>query len=305
MADSVIVAAGSSDDWVALRIDLPVEIAEAVTSFLLDAGAPGVVTEDRDVDAQPGPVGRARLEAPVPAAEHPRVSAAVARYLESLGEIEPAAREAVVTTVVVPPVDWTAVARAHHRPLPVGRRLLVAPPWDVPAAPGREVLVIEPGMAFGTGQHATTRGCLEAIEAALEAGPVASALDVGTGSGVLALALARLGVPRVVALDVDPAVLPQARATLARNGADAVLLLAGTARAVRVRADLVVANLLADTIVTDAPALAAAVVPAGRLVLSGILVAQVPAVRAAFPGWALADTRAADGWETLTLVRVP
>ena len=121
------------------------------------------------------------------------------------------------------------------------------------------MLVIEPGMAFGTGQHATTRGCLEAIEAAVVAGHVGSALDVGTGSGILALALARLGVPRVVALDVDPAVLPLARENLARNGAPQVLLFAGTAAAVRGRFDLVVANLLADTLIDEAPALAAAV----------------------------------------------
>jgi ribosomal protein L11 methyltransferase len=304
MPDSVPVATGSpSDDWVSLRIDLPIEIAEAVTSFLLDAGAPGVITEDRDLDGPAHPASRARLEAPVRAADHVRVATELAKYLLSLAELEPAARDARVTTAPVPPVDWMAVARAHHRPLSIGRRLLVVPPWEVPGSSEREILVIEPGMAFGTGQHATTRSCLEAIEGVLDAAPIGAALDVGTGSGVLALALARLGVARVVALDLDPAVLPLARATLLRNGAPHVLLLAGTVAAVRLRADLVVANLLADTIVAEAPALGAAVRPGGRLVLSGILVVQAPAVRNAFPGWSLADTRTVDGWETMTLRR--
>src|SRR5206468_1583797 len=121
---------------------------------------------------------------------------------------------------------------------------------------------------------------------------VRSGLDVGTGSGVLALALARLGVKRVVALDTDPAVVPLARANLARNGAARVALLAGPLAAVRGRFDLVVANLLADAIVAEAGALARAVGPGGRLVVSGLAAEQLPAVRAAYPGWRVAETRA-------------
>ncbi len=214
---------------------------------------------------------RTRLEAPVPAAAEALVVAAVERYLTSLGEIAPAARGATLAAVPVPAV----------------------------------VLVIEPGMAFGTGQHATTRACLEAIEAAVGMGQVRSALDVGTGSGVLALALARLGVERVVALDTDPAVLPLARANLARNGAARVALLAGPLTALRGRFDLVVANLLADAIVAEAGALAGAVGPGGRLVVSGLVAEQLPAVRAAYPGWQVAETRAEGAWRTLTLVREP
>src|SRR5262249_61504873 len=95
--------------------------------------------------------------------------------------------------------------------------------------------VSAPGMALGTGEHAPARGCLEATERALAAAPATSALDVGTGSGLLALALARLGVPRVVALDVDLRVLPLARANLEQNGAPHVALLAGAGPARRRR----------------------------------------------------------------------
>jgi len=158
-------------------------------------------------------------------------------------------------------------------------------------------------MAFGTGQHATTRTCLEEIEVTVAAAGIGSALDVGTGSGVLAAALVRLGVPRVVAIDVDPSVLPAARATLERNGAGGVLLLCGRADAVKDRFDLVVANLLADTIVADAPALAAVVTAGGHLILSGLLAAQLPRVLAAFPGWRSVATRAEGEWRTVRLER--
>ena len=290
----------ASPAWITIRVELAAELADAVANFLVEAGASGVLSETDGVGAP-----RIRLEAPVPAAAEAQVVAAVERYLASLGEIAPAAREATLAAVPVPETDWDALWRAHHRPVTVGRRLLVAPPWDVPRAVGREVLVIEPWMAFGTGQHATTRACLEAIEGAVETGRVRSALDVGTGSGVLALALARLGVERVVALDTDPAVLPLARANLARNGVARVALLAGPLTALRGRFDLVVANLLADAIVDEAGALAGAVGPGGRLVVSGLLAEQLPAVRAAYPGWRVAETRPAAAWRTLTLVREP
>jgi len=284
--------------WITLRVEVAAEIADAVANFLIEAGASGVLTEADGTDAT-----RTRLAAPVPAAAGPQAVTALERYLASLGELVPAARGATLATLPVPEVDWDALWRRHHRPVAVGRRLLVAPPWDVPRAPGREVLVIEPGMAFGTGQHATTRGCLEAIESAVEAGGVRSALDVGTGSGVLAIALARLGVERVVALDVDRAVVPLARANLALNGAARVALLAGPLAALRGRFDLVVANLLAEAIVAEAGALAGAVAPRGRLVLSGLLAEQLPAVHAAHPGWRVVETRAEAGWRTLTLRR--
>jgi ribosomal protein L11 methyltransferase len=287
----------SSPAWIALRVEVAHEIADAVANFLVEAGAPGVESAERG--------DRIRIEAPLTAAAHAGVAGALAQYLASLAEIEPAARGAIVDAVPIPAVDWEALYRRHHRPVAIGERLLVAPPWDVPQAPGREVLVIEPGMAFGTGRHATTRACLEAIEAALAVDPVASALDVGTGSGVLALALARLGVRRVVALDTDAAVVPIARANLVRNAAGRVVVVAGPLAALRARFDLVVANLLADAIVAEADALAAHVEAGGRLVLSGLLEAQLALVRAAYPRWRVVETRAEDDWRTLTMIREP
>jgi len=173
----------------------------------------------------------------------------------------------------------------------------------VPEAPGREVLVIEPGMAFGTGQHETTRTCLEEIELAVASGGVRTALDVGTGSGVLAAALARLGVPRVVALDVDAAVLPLARANLALNRAGGVTLVGGGVGCIRATFDLVVANLLADILVREADALRARTADGGGLVVSGLLESQAEVVVAAYPGWLVADDYREEGWCTLVLRR--
>jgi ribosomal protein L11 methyltransferase len=282
--------------WVAVRVELAEAAAETVAAFLVEAGAPAVVTAASD--EPPPPPGRARLEAHVPAAEAPRILAALAEELPTV-----ASAAATVAVAPLPAVDWEAVFRRHHVPTAVGARLLVAPPWEVPDAPGRHVLVIAPGMAFGTGQHPTTRTCLEEIEAVVGAGGIDSALDVGTGSGVLAAALACLGVPRVVALDVDPAVPAVARANLRRNAAGSVLLLAGRPAAVRARFALVVANLLADALVAEAPALAAAVAPSGHLIVSGLLAPQVPAVLAAYPGWRVAHARCEASWSTLRLVR--
>ena len=294
---------GALSEWTALRVETPRALADALASFLFDAGASGVVFDVDEPGASPLSPESTRLEAHVATREVAAVEATLARYLRSLAAIDAGAAAVRVVRHDVPAVDWEASFRAHHRPVPVGRRLLVAPPWDVPPAPGREVLVVEPGMAFGTGQHGTTRTCLEEIEAAVDGGGVASALDVGTGSGVLAAAAARLGVQRVVAIDADPAVLPLARATLDANGAAHVRLAGGTAAAVRGRFDLVVANLLADTLVADAGPLAAVVAPGGRLVVSGLLDSQTAAVVEAYPGWRVAAVRQDERWRTLRLVR--
>jgi ribosomal protein L11 methyltransferase len=288
-------------EWCAVRVDVASEVADAVTSFLLDSGAPGVVTDASD---ERRPAGRALLEAHFPSIDRDRVTSALARYLASLTALEPAACDATVEAAPLPPVDWEGLFRRHHRPVTIAERLVVAPPWDVPAAAtGRDVLVIEPGMAFGTGSHATTRACLEEIVRVVNVRRVTRALDVGTGSGILAAALARLGVPHVVALDVDAGVLPLARENLRRNAASGVLVLAGGCDAVRARFDLVVANLLADALVSEAAGLASRVAAGGRLIASGLLDSQAGAVRDAYPGFRLAGERTDERWCTLDLVR--
>jgi ribosomal protein L11 methyltransferase len=165
---------------------------------------------------------------------------------------------------------------------------VVVPPWNRTAHAGRRRVVIHPGMAFGTGQHATTLACLEAIER-LATPPPRTALDVGTGTGVLAIALAKLGVARVVALDTDPQAIAAARANVRRNGVGARVRLGRRAltdatarRAPGERFPLVVANLYVDALVALAPTLAARVTAGGRLVTSGVLRTQQGRLRATF-----------------------
>ena len=290
--------------WRMVRLEVAEHLADAAASFLHDEGVTTLVTGVREAGArEPRTPERAMLEAHVPESRATTLADALSRWLVSLGRIDPAAADARVTTAPLPALDWDAVFRRHHRPIAVGARLMLAPPWDVPDGAGREVLIIEPGRAFGTGQHETTRTCLEEIELLVGAGGVSSALDVGTGTGVLAAALARLDVPRVVALDTDVAVLPLARANLIRNRAGAVALLAGGVAAVRERFDLVVANLLADLLIAEARALIAMAAPGGRLVVSGLLETQAAAVTAAFADLHLAAIRAAGPWRTLRLER--
>jgi ribosomal protein L11 methyltransferase len=207
----------------------------------------------------------------------------------------------------LPDGDWAEAWREHFRPTPVGRALLVAPPWERPPANGRVVITIEPGRAFGTGQHGSTAGCLTTLEAILESRSTARATGLGSGSGILAIAAARLGVPVVIAVDDDPDAVASAVANVARNGVcDRVRCVLGDARDVRVEpAPLVMANILAAAHLELAPRYARLVLPAGRLVLGGVLDAEGPAVAKALErhGFDLRASFAVDGWTTLELLR--
>jgi ribosomal protein L11 methyltransferase len=204
-------------------------------------------------------------------------------------------------------MDW----RQHFRPVRAGRSLVVVPPWDRDAHGGRRRVVIHPGMAFGTGQHATTLGCLEALER-LASPPPARALDVGTGTGVLAIALAKLGVRKVLALDLDPQAITAARGNLRRNGAGSRVRLVcaplETAAPLAPRGrgyPLAVANLYVDALAELAPALALRVAAGGHLVTSGVLRSQQARVRAAFapPLWHLRSATRRGAWVTSVFQR--
>jgi ribosomal protein L11 methyltransferase len=201
-----------------------------------------------------------------------------------------------------PGKDWVTASREALGPVPVGRRLVVLPEWAPEGAGGDRLSVrIRPGAGFGTGAHPTTAACLEALERALDAQPNAAVLDVGTGSGVLALAAARLGAERVVGVDIDPDALANARDNRALNALPGVALVLGGIEAVRGPFDLVLANLLANVIVDLLPALAGVLAPGGRLVLAGLLTSQGDRIEAALAAEGLAATTydARAGWLTL------
>jgi ribosomal protein L11 methyltransferase len=292
----------SSDYWT-LTVTLDPEAADAVANFLWEVGAAGVVEEGAD------PPVALRAFFP-PGAEPTETRRLLEGYLGELRVLEIPIGPGTVAISRVPEEAWADAWRAHFRPLRIGRRLLVVPPWEQPAAgPGDgspTLIVIEPGRAFGTGSHGSTRTCLELLERALERERVEQALDVGTGSGILAIAAARLGVVSVAAVDLDPDAVAAAAANAVRNGvAGRVRVELGGPEAWAGSAPLVLANLLAPALVALAPALARCTTAPGRLIAGGLLVHEVPAVTASFvpEGFGLAEVVESEGWAALLLTR--
>jgi ribosomal protein L11 methyltransferase len=196
--------------------------------------------------------------------------------------------------------DWLAEWKKGWRPTEVGR-FVVAPPWsEVPGGVDRIIIRVEPGMAFGTGTHETTRLCLAAVEKQFRGG---SFLDVGTGTGVLAIAAAKLHpAARVEACDTDPLAVEVAEENARLNGvAERIAFRVGSVEETTHAADLVCANLTADVILPLLPALLG--VTCGRLVLSGILRTQAAEVHARLSELGAADYELADEgeWVAITI----
>ncbi|MBI4245622.1 MAG: 50S ribosomal protein L11 methyltransferase [Candidatus Rokubacteria bacterium] len=280
-----------------LALPLPDDAAEGFTNFLWELGALGVVEEHA---ADGGARLRGFFAGETPAAA---LETRINDYLASLRQLGFAAAGAAR---LVPLEDgrWAEAWREHFRPLRVGQRLLVVPPWEAPSAGDRLTIIIDPGRAFGTGHHGSTAGCLERLEAIAAEAPPAAAIDLGTGSGILAIAAARLGVERVLAVDDDPDAVAGAAANAALNGVgDRMTCLRADAGAIEASAPLVLANLLAAAHARLAPAYRRLVLPGGRLVLGGILDGEAATVAAALRAhdFAEAATLSVDGWTTLEL----
>ena len=204
--------------------------------------------------------------------------------------------------------DWANAWKTHYGVHRIGAKTTVRPPWqEYDAAAGEVVVVLDPGMAFGTGLHPTTRLCVELLEEHLRPGD--AVLDVGTGSGVLAITAALHGASRVDAVDIEPVAVRATRENAERNGvADRIRVEAGS-----VGTDapfggaypLVLANIIARILVDLAPDLIAAVAPAGTLILSGVIESKEPAVRRAFDGqWLTMERRAQmEDWVALVYRR--
>jgi ribosomal protein L11 methyltransferase len=277
-----------------LRLTASEESAEGLTNFLWELGAVGVVEEQ---------AGLLRAFFPETADARER-EARVREYgqsLAALGFTPPGEPH------VEPLVDgnWAEAWREHFRPVAIGRRLVVAPPWDRPPAGERLVVLIDPGRAFGTGHHGSTAGCLVALEDVAARSRPASALDIGTGSGILAIAAVHLGVERVIAVDEDPDAVAAAAANAALNGVGEHIACApGHASRLDVPpAPLVLANLLADAHHRLGAAYRRYVMPGGTLVAGGIREGEADAVAAslALHGFAPIAGHRVDDWVTLEL----
>jgi ribosomal protein L11 methyltransferase len=260
-------------NWYAIDVTLAARAREAVGYALMEAGALGTEGGVGVACAEDSPeVVTAYFESPP---EVERVRAALAEALRVYGLASSDVREWKFREVEGR--DWLAEWKSNWRPTLVGR-FVVAPPWsEVEESAGRLVIRVEPGMAFGTGTHETTRLCLAAIERHFRGG---SFLDVGTGTGVLAIAAALLDPSaRVEACDTDALAVSVAEENARLNGvAGRISFRVGSVDDSTTSAEVVCANLTADVIVPLLPALTAAT--CGRLILSGILDTQAEQVRA-------------------------
>jgi ribosomal protein L11 methyltransferase len=276
------------------------ETSEALTNFLWELGALGVVEEET-------PATRPRLRAFFPdTASAETLAGRIDEYIRALNALgfRVTARAEITA---LRDEGWAEAWREHFRPVPVGRRLLVMPPWCAGGTSGRIAIIIEPGRAFGTGHHGSTAGSLVALERLLERGVPSRAIDLGTGSGILAIAAARLGVVHVNAIDDDPDAVAAAIANSARNGvSDRVRATLGDVGSVETQpAPLVFANLLSAAHHRLAARYAALVTDGGFIVLAGILDGEASGVRTAVEaaGFVHEDSVSAEGWTTLVMRR--
>lgn len=273
--------AHAEQDWVEARLTLPREQVEAAEEALTAAGASAVtVTAAEDVpNFDPSAVWPSNEVVGLFAAE------ALPDDLESrlslvLGDT------VRVERVAVPDLEWAEVWKARFAPRRIGNRLWVRPSWDRAPAPEpyRVPLELDPGMAFGTGHHETTLLCLEWLDAYIHPEQPVDVLDYGCGSGLLAIAALKLGADRAAGLDNDPLALEATRSNASDNEVSDRLEVAGAQEELAHEGPfgVVIANILANTLIELADELIAATRVGGDLVLSGILSHQTQQVRAAF-----------------------
>jgi ribosomal protein L11 methyltransferase len=288
-------------EWLEVSVRASGEEAEAVAEVLSRFAPHGVA-----IEAGPQGIGSGsvRVCAYLPADGHlPQARRQVEEALWHLGQILPIPKPAFRP---VAETDWAKVWKKHLRVLHIGRRLVVRPSW-LPYRPQRDevVITLDPGLAFGTGLHPTSQMCLLALEE--HARPGMRLLDLGTGSGILAIAGAKLGAGPVLALDNDPQAVSVARENVGRNGvAGRVRVDEGSLAQADSLFDLVLVNILAKVIVEMArQGLSERLAPGGLLVAAGLVEEQEPKVDEALrqAGLVLAGRRQAEDWVALEFSR--
>ena len=293
--------------WLSITIETDCQHAEALADALLDAGALSASIEDADAGTdketpqfgEPGSVttpGWERSKVIALLDENADVDELVAACapLAGLTEVPTYTRE------VVAEQNWVQLTQSQFDPIRVSGRLWIVPSWHQAPDPQAINLVLDPGMAFGTGSHPTTRLCLEWLERTVT--PGVAILDYGCGSGILAIAAAKLGAAEVLGVDIDVQAVSAARSNAERN--DVVARFDDSAKDIEGQFDIVVANILSNPLKALAPAICSHVRAGGQLALSGILVEQTDDLIASYaPYLALhvADTR--DGWVCLAGIK--
>ena len=295
--------------WRELVFLVPAPQVEGWSDALLDAGALSVQAEDADADS---PDERALFGEPgMPVEQAGWQRTRLRALLAEDADPHAVLREAAAAIGVAPPEttelasfedqDWVRASQSQFEPIPIGGRLIVTPTWHIEDAvpPGMVRLILDPGLAFGTGSHPTTRMCLGWL--ARELRPGQRVIDYGCGSGILAIAAALLGAGEVDATDIDPQALTSSRDNAAANR---VTIRTHETSVPLATADVVLANILANPLKVLAPALSSLLRPGGQLVLAGLLERQVDEVSACYPEVDLRVAEVIDGWACLAGPRV-
>jgi ribosomal protein L11 methyltransferase len=296
--------------WTEIVIEVARQHAERLSDALIDAGALSVSVEDADVgtDIEQPLFGEPGMEPEQAAWEHSRVVALVSDDADCAAIVAAAAKSAELETGTLPfsvrPVaeqDWVRLTQSQFDPIKIGNNIWVVPSWHEAPDPDALILELDPGLAFGTGSHPTTRLCMEWLEA--HAPHEKSVLDFGCGSGILAMVAKKLGADPVVGVDIDPQAIESARYNSERNHCEIDYYLPEQfSHPAQDRTfDIVVANILSSPLKLMAPILAGRVAPGGSLVLSGILVRQADEVAASYaPFVKLTVWAERDGWVALS-----
>lgn len=291
--------------WLTLIADTDAEHAEALSEALLELGALSVDLLDADADTpdeqaifgEPG-------EPPPGVWQHNRVSAlfnddqdvaAILRHAANKIGLKDLPEHRIETLA---DNDWVRLTQSQFDPIPISPRLWIVPTWHTPSDPNAINIVLDPGLAFGTGSHPTTRLCLRWLDSNIKGGE--SVLDYGCGSGILAIAALKLGAARAVGVDVDSQAVVASRDNAAANQVENVQFYMPN-YAPKDTYDVVVANILTNPLRMLAPLLANAAKQGGRIVLSGILEEQVQDVMDIYSQWFDLDAPVfEDGWSCLS-----
>jgi len=317
LSDAGVGAAVAAGAWLELAVEADVEAVEAVSEILGRAAPGGTSVEpafelvNEGLGARLDPTRPAIVRAYLPARDRAAAEHAAAEVSDALGHLQAFGLRPIgeLRTRIVQEADWADAWKAYFPVMRVGRRLVIRPTWRRHRrAPGDVVLALDPGMAFGTGLHPTTRLCLAGVEALADRAVLAGArvLDVGCGSGILAIAALKLGAATALGLDTDPIAVEATRANARRNR----LVRRQRARDGSLPSgeppfDVVLANLIAGLLVPLAPALRDELRPGGSILASGIFIDREGEVREAFDaaGLDIAGRRAEGDWVALEAVR--
>ena len=317
-------------DWLELHIDTTHTGLEPVETMLSALGIDGVVIDDEtefhdflesnrqywdyvDEDLEASMHGKSRVTFYLPADETGFAQMGEVRLaLEDLKARRSDCGTLLLSLENLRDEDWENNWKQYYKPMEIGQRLLVIPQWEQ-VDPGQRVpLILDPGLTFGTGSHATTRLCLTALEKTVAQGD--RVLDLGCGSGILSIAALRLGASQALAVDIDDKCLDVAYENAALNGIGKdrytvrvgdVLSDGSLRRELEGSYDIVVANIVADVIIALAPLVPSMLRPGGTFLCSGIIDDRAEEVRSALEaaGWTVLETQSADGWFAYTCRR--